>query len=146
MEEMLSRADPVRLLVVDDCPDTVQSLSRLLELWGFDALAAGDGASALELAGLHRPGVVLLDLALPGMDGLEFVRRLREEDARPRPLVVCMSGLGDEDVRHRCLEAGCDLHLAKPTDPQALRRLLERLARTFGEVRHRSGAEAMGGS
>jgi CheY-like chemotaxis protein len=128
MEGGPGHSDPLRVLVVDDCLDTVESLSSLLGMWGFDTRIARDGACALKVADSYRPGVILLDLALPGIDGLEVVRRLRRERLRPRPLVVCMSGWGGEEVRRRCLEAGCDLHLLKPADPEKLRRLLVYLA------------------
>src|SRR5262245_44693669 len=128
MEGSPCRNGALRVLVVDDCPDTVEALSQLLRLWGFDSRTAADGACAVEVAVAYRPGVVLLDLALPGMDGLEVVRRLRREHVQPRPLVVCLSGWGGEEVRRRCLEAGCDLHLLKPADPERLRRLLACLA------------------
>jgi len=132
--ELAKQQGPFRVLVVDDNPDVRESLTRLLSFWGFDARAAGDGEGALELAGSYRPGAILLDLELPGTDGLEVARRLRERHAEPGPLVVCMSGWGGEDVRWRCLEAGCDLHLVKPTDPEILRRLLSSRADAFAEV------------
>jgi len=113
-----------RVLVVEDCPDAAESLARLLSLWGFDALVAGDGGGALERLGWYRPGVVLLDLTLPDMDGLEVARRLRGQDGPTRPLVVGLSAWAGEDDRRQCLEAGCDLHVVKPTDPEILRRLL----------------------
>jgi two-component system, OmpR family, response regulator len=125
---------PFRVLVVDDNPDVTESLARLLGVWGFDARVAGDGDGALELVGSYRPGAILLDLELPGTDGLEVARRLRERHVKPRPLVVCMSGWSGEDVRWRCLEAGCDLHLVKPTDPETLRRLLCTRADAFAET------------
>ena len=135
-----SRPDSARrVLVVEDCPDAAESLARLLSLWGFDALVAGDGGGALELLGWYRPGVVLLDLTLPDMDGLEVARRLRREDGPTRPLVVGLSGWAGEDDRRRCLEAGCDLHVVKPTDPEILRRLLASRAgevETAGETDH----------
>jgi len=139
MEDLWLRDERPRVLVVDDCLDTVESLCRLLRLWGFDARGARDGASALEEAGSFRPGVVLLDLTLPGIDGLEVVRRLRGDEAGPQPLMVCMSGWCGEDVRRRCLEAGFDLHLAKPADPEQLRQLLLSLTCAVPE-RHEAGA------
>jgi len=116
----------LRVLVVDDCRDTVESLSQLLRLWGFDVRGARDGASALELSGIFRPGVVLLDLTLPDMDGLEVARRLRRDGRRP--LLVCLSGWDGEEVRRRCLDAGCDLYLLKPANPARLRSLLDCLS------------------
>jgi len=113
-----------RVLVVDECPDTTQSLTRLLRLWGFGARAASDGPAALELAGSYRPAIVLMDLGLPGMDGFEVARRIRARPAPDRPALVCLSGWCDEEVQRRCLAAGFDLHVSKPADPELLRRLL----------------------
>jgi len=125
---------PFRVLVVDDDPDVTESLARLLNVWGFDSRVVGDGDGALELVGSYRPGAILLDLQLPGDDGLEVARRLRDRPVNPRPFVVCMSGWDGEDLRRRCLEAGCDLHLVKPTDPATLRRLLSTRAGAFAEM------------
>jgi len=119
------RPAPSRVLVVDDCPDTLESLGLLLRLWGFDALTAPDGESALEQADSYRPAVVLLDLTLTDMDGFELTRRLR---AGGVPTVVAVSGWVGEEVRQRCLDAGCHLHLCKPVEPGVLRPLLLRLA------------------
>jgi len=113
-----------RVLVVDDCPDTVESLARMLRLWGFDATAARDGPGALELADSYRPAVVLMDLGLAGMDGFEVARRISGRPKATRPALVCLSGWCGEDVQRRCLEAGFDLHVSKPADPELLRRLL----------------------
>jgi CheY-like chemotaxis protein len=109
---------------VDDYPDTRDTLALLLRLWGHDTRVAGDGPEALQLAVAYRPDVVLLDLALPGMDGFEVARQLRLQDSPSRLFVVSVSGyVRDEDRRHS-LEAGCDQHWSKPVDPDALRRLL----------------------
>jgi DNA-binding response OmpR family regulator len=123
MATMTTR-ETLRVLVVDDDADTTESLACLLNLWGFDARTARDGESALNLAESYRPGAILLDLQLPGMDGLEVARRVRRMHVSPRPLVLCMTGRGEEEVCRGSLEAGCDLYLLKPTDPESLRRLL----------------------
>jgi CheY-like chemotaxis protein len=113
-----------RVLVVDDCPDTTATLQLLLRFWGHEARVAHDGPAALALAAAFRPDVVLLDLGLPGMDGYEVARRLRERTDSGRLLVVVLSGYGRDEDRRRSLEAGCDLHWVKPPDSELLRRLL----------------------
>src|SRR5262249_318588 len=114
--------EPLRVLVVDDCVDTTESLAALLGLWGYQPVAAYDGGTALDAALAQQPDVVLLDLALPGLDGLEVARRLRQQGLC-RALVVAMTGYGDESFRRRADEAGFDLYLIKPLDLDWLQRL-----------------------
>jgi CheY-like chemotaxis protein len=114
----------LRVLVVDDEPDTVASLRTLLKAWGYESWSALDGQAALDVAELWPPDVVLLDLALPGMSGYDLARQLRHNS--PSGLcLICMSGYGTEVDRERSREAGFDHHLLKPTDPGELQRLLE---------------------
>jgi CheY-like chemotaxis protein len=112
-----------RALVVDDNEDTAESLALLLRLWGHTVFVAHDGPEALEVARVHQPEVVLLDLGLPGMDGYEVARRLGGSDPR-RPLLWAMTGYAQEEDRRRSKEAGFDQHLVKPVDPDALEMLL----------------------
>jgi CheY-like chemotaxis protein len=121
---------PCRILVVDDCHDTTTSLSLLLTYWGHEARTAASGPEALVLAAEYHPDVVLLDISMPGMDGLELARRLRRELHLGVALLVSMSGFGQEQDRRQALDAGCDHHLVKPADLQELRHLLECWARS----------------
>ena len=125
---------PFRLsvLVIDDCPDTAWSTAELLRLAGHDAVAAGSGAGGLELADGCPPDVALIDLAMPGMDGCEVARRLRERAGRKRPLLFAVTGCGTDADRRRSAAAGFDLHLTKPVSPDDLLRLLDRFARVLG--------------
>src|SRR5260370_39515491 len=129
----------LRVMVVDDCPDTLWSLAILLRLWGHDACLASDGPSALELAATYQPHVVLLDIALPGMDGCEVARRCRRMDVVRQSFIVALSGCGQEADRQRSLEAGCDQHLVKPVDPEALNSLLA----SWHQSPTRPGCEAL---
>jgi CheY-like chemotaxis protein len=116
----------LRILVVDDDPDTTESMARMLSLWGHEAFTAHDGATAVKAADQFRPDVVLLDLALQSRpDGYEVARQIRRL-ARYQPVIICVSGYGRDEDRRRAREAGCDHHLLKPADPDALRRLLQR--------------------
>jgi CheY-like chemotaxis protein len=112
------------VLVVDDDSDCVRSLNLLLERFGYEAAAALDGPSALAEARDHPPDVVLLDLALPGMDGYEVSRQLHEREGQKPPFVIALSGFADDAERRS--KAGIDLHLLKPVDPDELVALLER--------------------
>ena len=113
-----------RVLVVDDYADAADSLALLVRTLGHEARAAYNGPSALQLAHAFLPHVVLLDLGLPGMDGFEVARRLREVGGLRDALLVAATGYGQEDDRRRCLEAGFDHFLLKPYDPNELARLL----------------------
>jgi CheY-like chemotaxis protein len=122
----------LRVLVADNCRDTVNSARLLLEMWGHDAYAAYDAASALAVARQARPDVALLDLAVPGVeDGYRLAHALRPEV----PLLVCVTGYADLDHRRRCDEAGFDVVLAKPFDPARLETLLTETARLLGHSR-----------
>jgi two-component system CheB/CheR fusion protein len=112
-----------RVLVVDDNRDAAESLGMLLRLWGHEVRTAHDGRSGLKAALSYRPQVVLLDIGLPGLDGYEVARRLREEFGGAA-LLVAMTGYGREEDRRRAEEVGFDAHLTKPADPAALRSLL----------------------
>jgi PAS domain S-box-containing protein len=116
---------PERVLVVDDNVDAAESLSRMLRLHQHEVLIAHDGLAALAAAGSMRPDVVLLDIGLPKMDGLEVAKHLRASGAAPRPLLVAMTGYGQAEDRARTAAAGFDHHLTKPVDPGELQSLME---------------------
>jgi DNA-binding response OmpR family regulator len=117
----------LRVLVVEDDPDCAEITALLLGAWGHDAEVARDGAGALEAARRGPPDVVLLDLGLPDMSGLEVARRLREQRPASPPLLVAVTGLGRESDRLASRRAGAHLHLVKPVEPAELRGLLERV-------------------
>src|SRR5260370_35333328 len=99
---------PLRVLVVDDCPDTTASLAQLLRLWGHDVRVAGDGLEALAAAAAFRPDVILLDLGLPGLDGCGVARRLRRAGGPGRALVGAPSAGGRGADCPPPPRAGCD--------------------------------------
>jgi PAS domain S-box-containing protein len=115
-----------RVLVVDDNRDALETLAEILQMWGHEVRCAGDGAEALAVARDWPPEIVLLDIGLPGMDGYEVARRLREEagEGSRRMQLVAISGYGQEADRQRSAEAGFQRHLVKPVDLEALRRVL----------------------
>jgi PAS domain S-box-containing protein len=114
-----------RVLVIDDNEDSTDSLGVLLELQGHEVAAAYDAHAGLSAARSFRPDVVLLDIGLPGMDGYEAARRLREEFGKECPLLIAMTGYGQAEDIERSKEAGFDHHLVKPVDEETLARLLE---------------------
>lgn len=110
-----------RVLVVDDDPTVSEVVAGYLERAGFTVHRAADGPAALEIAALHRPDLVVLDLMLPGMDGLEVCRRLRAQgDGRRSVAVVMLTARGDEDDRILGLEVGADDYVTKPFSPREL--------------------------
>jgi CheY-like chemotaxis protein len=115
----------IKVLIVDDNAQAAASLATLLSLDGHEVSCVGNGRDALEAARRFRPEVVLLDIELPGMSGYEVARRLREDPALEGMRIAALSGHGSAEDRRRSLESGCDEHLVKPVDEQALLRLLE---------------------
>ena len=122
----------LRVLVVDDNHDAVETLAMLLGLWGHDVRLAADGPSALETAAAHRPDVVLLDISLPGMSGYEVAERLRANPELRETVLVAMTGYGQAEDKKETREAGFTLHLVKPVEPDVLQKLLADLGATRG--------------
>ena len=117
-----------RVLVVDDNTDEADSLGELLELWGYEVRTAYDGPAALSEAAAFRPGIVLLDIGLPRMNGYEVARRLRAESGPTPPRLVAVTGYGQEEDRRLAEQAGFEHHFTKPVDPDHLRHLLKQAA------------------
>jgi CheY-like chemotaxis protein len=123
----------LRVLVVEDHADSAATLAVLLRLHGHEVDVAPDGPTALRIAAQNPPDVALLDIGLPGMDGFEVARRLQEQAAGKMPLLVAVTGYGQEEHRRRSKQAGIDLHLLKPVDPEELKKLLARFKTIIGE-------------
>ena len=122
-----------RILVVDDNVDCANSLGMLLRISGHSVETAYCGSRALELAARTPPNIVFLDIGLPGMNGYEVARRLRQIDRRKDLLLVAVSGYGQDGDRRQSNEAGFDHHLVKPVS-------LERLNELFGGIPVRADA------
>ena len=116
---------PEKILVVDDNVDAAESLRRLLRLQAHEVRVAYDGLAAVAAAREMNPDVVLLDIGLPNLDGLEVARNLRERSDGPRPLLVAMTGFGQAEDRARTAAAGFDFHLTKPVDPKVLQAVMQ---------------------
>ncbi|MCF4136832.1 response regulator transcription factor [Streptomyces sp. Tue 6430] len=106
-----------RVLVVDDDPTVAEIVTGYLDRAGYTVDRADDGPAALARAAAHRPDLVVLDLMLPGMDGLEVCRRLRGSGPVP---VIMLTARGDEDDRILGLEVGADDYVTKPFSPREL--------------------------
>ena len=130
--ETESPASRRRVLIVEDNKDAAESLLQLVGSWGHEVVAARDGPTALALIEHFEPDIAVLDIGLPGMDGYELARHLREA-ARGRPLqLLAMTGYGRTEDREAALSAGFDEHLVKPADVGILQDLLANGRRSVG--------------
>lgn len=125
--EVAPRREPagLRVLIAENYTDNAQTTATLLRLFGHEVRIVTDGPSALQDAPFFD--VVLLEIVLPRMNGWEVARRLREQGNADQPILIAVTGLGQEADRCRSLEAGIDLHLLKPVDPGFLRQVLQRI-------------------
>jgi two-component system CheB/CheR fusion protein len=114
-----------RVLVVDDNVDTAESMVLLLRMRGHEVQVAFSGPTALAAAAAFAPEVVLLDIGLPGLDGYEVARSLRQQHRTAKATLVALTGYGQEEDRRLAREAGFDHHLTKPVDPAVVYELLE---------------------
>jgi DNA-binding response OmpR family regulator len=117
MEQQPHQPTGARVLVVDDDPTVAEIVSGYLDRAGYVVDRAGDGPDALARAAANRPDLVVLDLMLPGMDGLEVCRRMRGSGPVP---VIMLTARGDEDDRILGLEVGADDYVTKPFSPREL--------------------------
>lgn len=115
-----------RVLVVDDEPAVAESTAVFLRLEGYEVRTADSGESALREVSEFQPGVVLLDIGLPGQDGYEVARRMRQLQGGAALKLVAVSGYGHHEAVARSQEVGFDHHLVKPVDPGELTQLLAR--------------------
>jgi signal transduction histidine kinase/CheY-like chemotaxis protein len=116
-----------RVLVVDDNRDAAESLALVLKLSGHDAYVAHDGLEAVAKAAQLSPDLILLDIGLPKINGYEAARRIREQAPGKSPVLVALTGWGQDADRQRSRDAGFDAHIVKPVDAQVLANLLLKL-------------------
>jgi PAS domain S-box-containing protein len=120
---------PKRVLVVDDNRDAADMISQLLEDAGYEVKTAYDASEALSLADALRPDVAILDIGLPVMDGYTLGRELRARLGAAPPVLVALTGYGQDQDLRRSVEAGFASHLVKPVDVEGLIELVDVLAR-----------------
>lgn len=117
-----------RVLVVDDNTDAASSLGMLLSrVYGQQVKIAHDGPTAVALAKEFRPDLVVLDIGLPGMDGYAVARALRAAPEHRKAVLIALTGWGQDSDRRQSAEAGFDLHLVKPADPDEISSVLSRM-------------------
>ncbi len=113
-----------RILVVDDNPVNSRLMSMLLEREGYEVATAPDAAVALRTLEQFRPRLILMDVQLPGMDGLELTRRIKADPAHGRVVIVALTAYAMKGDAEKAVEAGCDGYITKPVNTRALPRLL----------------------
>jgi len=105
------------ILVVDDEPVNLELVRILLTLEGYDIRLATDAMEALAVLRTCRPRLILIDLQMPGMDGLELTRRLKSDPAHRHAVVIALTASAMKGDEQRALAAGCDGYIAKPLEP-----------------------------
>jgi two-component system CheB/CheR fusion protein len=114
----------LRVLVVEDEAIVAEMLIMLLKLWGHAVQGVHEGPAALAAIATFAPEVILCDLGLPGMDGYELARQVRHREGANKPVLVAITGYGQEEDKRRAQAAGFDHHMTKPVDPNVLEALL----------------------
>jgi CheY-like chemotaxis protein len=117
--ETLSR-HPVDILIAEDDPQTREILQHLLEKEGFSCAVAENGRQAVEMARTSPPRCVLLDLAMPGLDGFAVARKLRADPRTRTTHIHCLTGREDSASRREARQAGCEAYLTKPVNVRLL--------------------------
>ena len=123
-ERVVPQPSGLRILVVDDNHDAAEVLCMLLESMGLNAKAVNSGPAALGVLPTYRPNVILLDIGMPGMNGYEVARRIREQPQFDNTRLVALTGWGQEEDRQLSKNAGFDHHLTKPVDFKVLKDLI----------------------
>jgi two-component system cell cycle response regulator DivK len=115
-----------RVLVVEDNEKNMRLFRDMLRAWGYETVEAGTGEEAVELATAHVPDVVLMDIGLPGIDGVEALGRLRAVDSTATIPVLALTAQASQGDRERFLAAGFDGYMSMPVDVLALLALVRR--------------------
>lgn len=120
---------PHRILVVDDNRDSAASLAMVLKLLGNEVYMAHDGLEAIAVAEQFKPDLILMDIGLPHLNGLEATRRIKDQPWGKSIWVTALTGWGKDADREQSRQAGCDGHLVKPVEITELQKLLVTIAK-----------------
>ena len=115
------------ILIVDDFEDTRLMMKLWLEKKGYRVVAAADGMEAVTLAQRESPDLIIMDLEMPKLNGLDATRRIREQEKMKNVPIIAVSAYGAEEFRGAALEAGCDEYISTPFVPDELAEVLNRL-------------------
>ena len=121
-----------RVLIVDDNPTNLKLVAYLVKAKGYEVDTAADADAALAAIAVNRPRVILMDLQLPGVDGLELTRRLKADPATRDVVIIAVTAYAMKGDQEKALEAGCDDYVTKPIDTRALPELIARYAGARG--------------
>jgi PAS domain S-box-containing protein len=116
-----------RILIADDNPDVVESFQLMLQMMGHEVETALDGLEAIEKAGQFEPEAIVLDIGMPGLDGLETARRIRQQPWGKRAVLIAITGWGNDNNKRESADAGFDVHLVKPVDPMTIVNTLDKI-------------------
>jgi len=114
---------------VDDNRDSADTLHQLLESLGQDVVSVYDGASAIAALETFRPDLIMLDIGMPHMSGYDVAQRISGKTGGPRPILMAITGWGQEADKQRARDTGFDYHFVKPIGEEALRNVLVEVAR-----------------
>ena len=120
MYHLFSMSTVKRILIADDEPDILEIIRYNLEAEGYEVITAKNGDEALEAARQHKPGLIILDIMMPGKNGIEVCNILRSQPAFKDTLIIFLSALSDETTEVKGLETGADDYLTKPISPKIL--------------------------
>jgi len=109
-----------KILIADDEPDILEIIRYNLQQEGYEVMTARNGDEALESARKHQPALIILDIMMPGKNGIEVCNRLRSQPAFKDTLIIFLTALGDETTEIKGLESGADDYLTKPISPKIL--------------------------
>ena len=115
------------ILLVEDFDDPRLMMKLWLQKKGYRVIEAEDGQQAVELAPREQPDLIIMDMMMPGLGGLDATRQIREYQSLRQTPIVAVSAYGADEYRARALDAGCTEYVATPFEPEALSQLIERL-------------------
>ena len=124
-----------RILLADDNPDTAETLAIMLGVMGHDVRVTHSAPEAIDAAAQFLPGIILLDIGMPRMNGYEACEKIRAQPGGRDAFIVALTGRGQEEDRERARAAGFDRHLVKPVEPLTLQEMIRGLARREGGAR-----------
>ncbi|HEY8204700.1 MAG TPA: response regulator [Pyrinomonadaceae bacterium] len=127
----MNRARPQpTVLLVEDFDDTRLMMKLWLMKKGYRVIEAENGEQAIELAQRETPDLIIMDMMMPGLTGLDATRQIREYQSLRQTPIVAVSAYGADEYRSKALDAGCTEYVATPFEPEALSNLIETLLRT----------------
>lgn len=126
MESQVDNSKWRLILAVEDGADNLELMIQVLELIGFPLITATDGRTAIAMAQQHQPDLILLDMLLPDISGVEVAQRLKQDSRTAKIPIIAVTAMDAEEEKKRCLSAGCIDFVAKPYDIQLLETVIKR--------------------